>query len=37
MNGEGMTALSWCYMLATWTIIIGLMAYCFYRVFTKKH
>lgn len=36
MNGEGMTLLSWVYMLVAWGIITGINVYCFYRVFTKK-
>lgn len=37
MNGEGMTLLSWAYMVAAWGIITGTNVYCFYRVFTKKN
>lgn len=36
MNDNGMTLLSWIYMLATWAAISGLSVYCFYRVFKKK-
>jgi hypothetical protein len=31
-----MTLLGWIFMIVSWTVILTMLAYCFYRVLTAK-
>lgn len=31
-----MTSFGWIFLISSWTIIISLVTFCFYKVFTEK-